>query len=388
MNRRQFLTLLAASALARYVPAAEVQTDVRISKITAFDLPTKRPKFIGKNARLDNHGDTSIDRVVILEGSDGTQGFGCCRADAKTLGNLLSKPPSTTGLGVHTMPVWDLLGKILKKPVYRLLNGNAQRSPIRVYDGSIYFSDLLSDYADRWPDRFRWEIDEILGRGHRAFKAKIGRGNKWMTREEGDARDIEVLRILREHAGKDVAIAVDANNGYDLPRTKRLLETLSDYNFAFMEEMFPEDVKTDLELKTFLRDHKLATLIADGETQPNVEPLRPMIEAKAIDLFQLDVNAVGIEGLMAEAALCKEHGSSICPHTWGTLLGFYVQLHVAVAIDNFYAGEQDPLSSDLVISDGYAIKDGMISISDSPGFGLKLDADKLSRIKPTLELRS
>src|SRR2546429_7200636 len=122
LTRRSFLAATTSLAFAPFALAADAPRDIKVTRVTAFDLITRRKKFIGKNARLDDHGDSSRDRLVILQASDGSQGFGCCRADAKTLAALLGQAPATEGLGVHTMPAWDLLGKILKKPVYRLLN--------------------------------------------------------------------------------------------------------------------------------------------------------------------------------------------------------------------------------------------------------------------------
>jgi L-alanine-DL-glutamate epimerase-like enolase superfamily enzyme len=398
MHRREFL-FASAALLARCAFARDIPRDVKIVRITAFDIASKRPKFVGKNARLDDHGDGSRDRVVILHAGDGSQGIGCCRASEKDLSSLLNKNPADlfdpatartkSPLGVHTMPLWDLLGKLANQPVYKLLNDSpSPDATVSVYDGSIYFSDLIPAYADKWQDRFKWELDELFSRGHRAFKAKIGRGSKWMPRDEGDARDIEVLKVLRAHAGKDVSIAVDANNGYGPERTRKLLDALPDYNFAFVEEMFPEEIEADLELKKFLRERKLKTLVADGETQPNVAALKPFMEKGALDLYQLDVNGVGVEGLMEEAALCRPTGGALAPHSWGTLLGFYAQLHVARAIPNFFSGEQDPLHSDALIAEGYAIKDGRITVPDAPGFGLRLDPDKMSNLKPVFELNS
>jgi L-alanine-DL-glutamate epimerase-like enolase superfamily enzyme len=293
-------------------------------------------------------------------------------------------------LGVHSMPLWDVVGRLSGKPVSEMLAGPPKPQtaafPIRVYDGSIYFQDLLPQYEHTWRDQFKKELDELFSRGHNAFKVKIGRGAKWMPREEGDKRDVEVLKLLREHAGKGAAIAVDANNGYGLERTKWLLNELPDYNFDFVEEMFPEVIEEDLALKKFIAEKKLATKVADGETNPNVEPLKPFMPAKAIDLYQLDVNAVGCEGLMEEAALCAPHDEFIAPHTWGTLLGFYAQLHVARAIQNFYSGEQDPLSHPAVITDGYKIEGGLATIPKTPGFGLTLDETKLKDVKPIVDL--
>jgi L-alanine-DL-glutamate epimerase-like enolase superfamily enzyme len=383
----------AAALLVRTAFAANAPRDVKIVRVSGFDLPSKRPKFVGKNARLDDHGDGSRDRLVLVRTSNDVVGFGCCRAPEKALAALLGKSPAmTSGLGVHTMPMWDLLGKLAGQPVYKLLNNSPRADEkIPVYDGSIYFSDLLPQFADekKWPDRFKWELDELFARGHRAFKAKIGRGSKWMARDEGDARDIAVLNTLREHSGKEVAIAVDANNGYDPQRTRKLLDALPDYNFAFIEEMFPEEMAPYVELHAFMRERKLKTLIADGETQPNVSGLKPFMEkGGAIDLYQLDVNGVGVEGLLEEATLCRPTGGKIAPHAWGTLLGFYAQLHVARAIDNFYSAEQDPLHSDVLITEGYTIKDGHITVPATPGFGLALDAEKLAALKPVLDLHA
>ncbi len=195
--------------------------------------------------------------------------------------------------------------------------------------------------------------------------------------------------VLRDHAGRDVKIAVDANNGYlDVARVARMLDALPDYNFDFLEEMFPEEVEKDLALKQELKKRNLKTLLADGETQSNVGPLKPLMEAKALDLFQLDINGVGCEGLIEEAALAAPHGGAIAPHSWGTLVGFYAMIHVARAIPNFYSGEQDPLTSETINADGYKIADGRCTVPDSPGFGLKLDEKRLADLKPQFDLKA
>jgi len=160
------------------------------------------------------------------------------------------------------MPLWDIAGKVLGRAVYELLGGAGPKK-VPVYDGSIYFSDLLEQYSTSWRDRFREEIDMGLAAGHRAFKVKIGRGAKWMPSAEGYARDVEVLRVIRKHAGAKILIGVDANNGYDPASTRKLLAEVGDLNLAFVEEMFPEDVEQYLSLKDFLQAHGLETLIAD-----------------------------------------------------------------------------------------------------------------------------
>jgi L-alanine-DL-glutamate epimerase-like enolase superfamily enzyme len=253
--------------------------------------------------------------------------------------------------------------------------GKPQSPPRRVpvYDGSIYFADLLPQSADHWQDEFKRQLDLGLALGHRGFKIKIGRGNKWMPREEGDARDIAVVRLIRAHAGKDALVGVDANNGYDLAGAKRFVEQTADCQLAFTEEMFPEDVEQCGALKQCFADHKLATLLADGETQHELSAFEPFIATKTIDILQADMNRFGMEGILREAAMARPQGIRIAPHNWSSLMGFYQQLHVGAIIDNFYRAEHDPLTCDYLIADGYKIADGQASVPDAPGFGLKID---------------
>jgi L-alanine-DL-glutamate epimerase-like enolase superfamily enzyme len=388
MRRREFLKAIAAGAWVSAASWAHAPPDdIRITRIVGFDLVSERPKLVGKNSRLDVHGQRATDRMVRLYTNAGIEGIGNCRAEQAALAKLLGKNPFefyqpaskivTGPLGPGTMPVWDLLGKVLKKPVYQLLGG-AGLVRIPVYDGSIYFSDLLPEYAGRPLDRFKEEIDMGLAVGHRAFKVKIGRGARWMPPEEGYARDVQVLKTIRQHAGPEILIGVDANNGYDPAGTERLLTELPEYNFAFLEEMFPEDIEKYLTLKRFISQHGWKTLIADGETQGDINAYKPFIEARAIDVFQGDMNRFGFEGIQTEAAWCKAQGLQVAPHNWGSLVGFYMQLHVGRAITNLYRAEHDPLSNDILIAEGYRNREGYATVPDAPGFGLKINDEKFT----------
>lgn len=397
ITRRSFLaTTLGGSLATRFAWAKDLPKDVRITRIVGFDLISKRSKLAGKNARKDVHGDTGRDRMVRIYTSAGVEGLGCSRVSQRRLGLLLGKDPLSflksstprmdSPVGSHTMALWDLAGKILNKPVYELLGGNGPRR-VPVYDGSIYFMDLLPQYAATWKDRLRREIDMGLEIGHRAFKVKIGRGNKWMPAEEGYARDLDVLTTIRAHAGKDITIGVDANDGYDLERTKRLLSDLPSYDIAFVEEMFPERVLQYRELKRFIQARKLKTLIADGENWGKASQCKPFVKAKVVDVLQADMRRLGFEGILEEASLGRPHGCRVAPHNWGSLIGYTMQLHVGRAIDNFYMAEHDPLFTDVILSDGYAVKDGKATLPDAPGMGLKINEKAFARLRPTFDLK-
>jgi len=388
MQRRDFLTAIAGAALMRVVEAADPPKDVRITRAVGFDLVSQRSKVAGKNARLDVHGDRATDRMVRLYTNAGVEGIGNCRAEKDACTKLIGKDPfeffrrdarCVTGpLGAGTMPLWDLAAKLLEKPAWVVMGG-AGIEKVPVYDGSIYFADLLPQYADRWRDRFKEEIDMGLADGHRAFKIKIGRGSKWLPRDEGDARDVEVVSLIRQHAGHDVLLGVDANNGYDLAGAKRFLQQVADVKLSFVEEMFPETVDECLALKQFIKEQGSATLLADGETQHELETFKPFIAARAIDIYQGDMNHFGIDGILTEAAWATEQKLFIAPHNWGSLGGYYQQLHVGRAVLNFYRAEHDPLSNKVLMAEGYVRKDGFATLPDRPGFGLSIDEKAFAR---------
>jgi L-alanine-DL-glutamate epimerase-like enolase superfamily enzyme len=90
------------------------------------------------------------------------------------------------------------------------------------------------------------------------------------------------------------------------------------------------------------------------------------------------MNHFGFEGILTEAAWAQPAGIRIAPHNWGSLIGFYMQLHIGRAIQNFYMAEHDPLSNDILLADGYEIKDGACSVPAAPGFGLAIDETKFA----------
>ncbi|HET6883643.1 MAG TPA: enolase C-terminal domain-like protein [Pirellulales bacterium] len=388
MRRRNFLATTAVLLIAKRLEAADLPDDVRVTRIVGFNVTSRRNKLAGKNARLDVHGDRGHDRMLRIYTNLGLEGVGNCAISKEAAAELLGKNPldfyqpamrRVVGpFGAGTMPLWDLAGKLLKKPAYELLGGEGTVN-VPVYDGSIYFADLLPQYAGRWADRFRDEIDMGLKLGHRAFKIKIGRGFKWMPRAEGDRRDLEVVKLIRQHAGPEVLLGVDANNGYDLAGAKRLLDELGDVKLAFVEELFPETVDECLALKAFIRDRGWGTLVADGETQHELAAYQPFAEAGAIDVFQGDMNHFGIDGILAEAVMAKPHGGRIAPHNWGSLVGFFMESHVGRAVTNFYRAEHDPLASNVLVADSYQNDEGMVSVSDAPGFGLSIDDTTFAR---------
>jgi len=391
MKRRTFISALGTAATTSLIfpfgCKEAIPKDVKINRIVKLSIPTYRPKYVGKNSRIDDHTDQSRDVAIRVYASNGMSGLGPFRGTDEDLQKLVGSTllewyiadEKSIKVGNRgTTAFWDLLGKYYEKPVWQLLRP-AAREKVPLYDGTIYFQDLLPDHADNYMDQFKKEFDMGMEMGHNFFKMKVGRGSKWMEKQAGYDRDIEVLAACREYLGPDIRIGVDANNGMDLESSKKMLLDLPDFDFEFMEEMFPEVVATTKALHDFIRDNGFDTLVADFESQKEVEELRPFMEAGCIDILQGDMNQFGIEGILAEAEMAKPYGGRVAPHNWGSMLGYYTQLHLGKVIENWYMAEQDWLTTPAITAEGYSMQDGFTTVSDAPGFGLYINEQDLEK---------
>ena len=223
------------------------RTGRRIVRIDGATLTGTRPRPAGANARLGPHGTAVTVPIVRLTLDDGTTGFGRSRATPDDLAPLLGlalddafTPASTDGPGGVVgafagaeFALWDTLGLATGKPVWALVAhfagtavpGHAPRVP--VYDTSLYFDDLHLGSHEAGAALIADEAMQGWGRGHRAFKMKVGRGARQMPTDAGMARDIAAIRAVREAIGPDAPLMIDANNGYTLNQAKHVLGATS-----------------------------------------------------------------------------------------------------------------------------------------------------------------
>lgn len=388
LSRRDFLAASGILALASSrVGAAKTDSpldDHRINRVRGFRYRAPRPKFVGKNSHLDNHGDHTSDEVLVLTTDRGVEGVGAGRIGADAARAILGKPVSALwsddrgsigALGRADHALFDLVGKILEKPAWTLLGGKGDEWT-RVYDGSIYFNDILDEHAARGVDRLLDEVDMGLEAGFRAFKIKVGRGYKWMEKDAGFRRDVEVIRRIREHVGPDVDMMVDANNGFTPEETRRWLGEVGDCRLTFVEEMFPEAVEDDRNLREFLRERDWGTLVADGESADKPEHFTPYLDAGVLDILQPDIRAFGLslQWTLAKELKRRSSPARLAPHNWGSHLGGFMQVTLARGLEEVVWCEIDRSRSTLFDSSAYPMRDGRMRAPDVAGCGLVLKA--------------
>ena len=394
MTRRHFLGAVAAAGAAGAAGAA------RINRITLAPADGRFHKFVAMNSYdTAPKGHTYQNTLVRIATEQGVEGVGVMSyrgpddeyvaglrsllgADPLALyvnegGRITGRSASHAALLRKYKhldgPLFDLIGKLSGQPVWRLL-GPSVRERVEVYDGTLYFSDIW--FRDRGVRAVIEEAEEAQKKGYRGIKLKLGRGWKWMDREEGLRRDIEVVRAVRKAMGPQLKIMADANNGYkdDVARAWRLMSETAEANLFWMEEIFPETVKDYTELRARMRGAGIRTLIADGESTQAAEEFAPFVKpARLIDVLQMDIRTGGYIENLAVARMAEAAGGSSVPHNWGSQAGVFLALQFARAVKCVMGAEDDRSTCDAIIAEGYEFRDGTYTVPDGPGLSLRVD---------------
>lgn len=363
-----------------------VTADPTLRSVELHRLETRYPRTIGRNARLGEHGNGPWADVVVMRTDNGRTGWGLLEGppgDVDTLiGRRLSDLIDPTS-GVHDprdhwvdIALHDLLGVVLDQPVHALLGGRGTID-VPVYDGALYFDDLAPQHSPRGIARILEECRADAALGYRDVKLKIGRGNRWMPRAEGDARDVAVTRAVRE-AMPGARLLVDANDGYDLPGFLRYLDAVADVGLHWVEEPFLDDADDLAQLRAWLDEHSPATLIAEGETTPDVPALLPIAAAGSIDVLLMDVISFGLTPWRRLMPEVEAAGTRASPHAWGQPLKTRYAAHLAAGCGNVELVEGVPGTVQGVEDALLRPVDGVLHLDDAPGFGLPLpDAEHL-----------
>ncbi|MFC7620095.1 enolase C-terminal domain-like protein [Microlunatus sp. GCM10028923] len=352
--------------------------EVTVSTVRTARLRTRYPRPVGRNARLGHHGDGGESAVAIIEASDGSVGWGLFEGDSGPIESVVDRPvaelidPATgiTDPSLHWLDIalHDLAGVLLDLPVYAMLGGSGS-TRVEVYDGAIYFDDLDPDDAPRGVAAALRNCADDAATGHRSFKLKIGRGNRWLPREAGDRRDREVTRAVRE-AYPEARILVDANDGYDLAGFVEYAEAVADCDLYWVEEPFADDAADLAGLRQALDRISPDTKIADGEFQPELDQLLPIAGAGDLNVLLMDVISFGLTRWRAIMPELIKLGVAASPHAWGRPLKTLYAAQFAAGLGNIDIVEGVPGTTDGVDTGSYRFADGHLSVPDRPGFGL------------------
>ncbi len=269
---------------------------------------------------------------------------------------------------------WDWRGKVAEKPVAELLGGSA--GPLRAYASSMRRDISPKDEAARLL-RLR------DAHGFDAFKVRVG-AECGRDRDEWDGRTEEIIPTIRRAMGEGAALLVDANSGFGVERAIAVGQMLQDNGYEHFEEPCPY---WELE-QTAQVTAALEIAVTGGEQDCDLPTWRRMIAMRAVDVIQPDVLYLGgMIRSMQIARMGAEAGLPCTPHCANLSLITLFTMHLLRAVPNpgkylEFAIEGDdyyPWQRDLFVTDPYSVKDGHVSVSDAPGWGVEVAPDWLAR---------
>lgn len=258
--------------------------------------------------------------------------------------------------------LWDIKGKHFGEPIHRLLGGK-QHDSIKAYASILFGSDgtETADIGRRW-----------TGAGYRAVK--FG----WEPMGESEAVDIDLVRGAREGLGA-ATLLIDAGCVWDARTALRRAHTFADYNIEWLEEPLRED---DIDGYVWLRDRSPVP-IASGEGECGREAFRPLIEQRALDVYQVDLSRNGFTDASYIRSRVEEVGARLCNHFYTSPITAAASLHwLSTCRDAFLfedCVEQSAIRNDLATERIQAV-DGQIHVPDGPGLGISLNEETVSRL--------
>jgi L-alanine-DL-glutamate epimerase-like enolase superfamily enzyme len=268
-----------------------------------------------------------------------------------------------SAIGGIDIALWDILGKSLNAPVWRLLGGRrAERMPAYASGG--------------WADA-QTIGQQLLGYvakgGFKAVKMRVG------VMDGTPARSAERVKAARAALGPDIGLACDAHGTFTVSEAKAFARLVEDCDLMWFEEPVSGDDKAGMaEVR-----RSSSVPISAGESEFTRHDFRELAELRAADILQPDLAiAGGISEALRISAIASAFNLRLAPHLWSGAPGFAAGLAVAATSSAGFILEyslgSNPMLQDLVV-EGFPVKQGMVDIPDRPGLGITVKEDFVRR---------
>ena len=255
--------------------------------------------------------------------------------------------------------LWDLMGKALGVPLWKLWGGYRSRVPV-ITIGGYYGSNLT----------IKEEVEYLLKEEFAGMKFKIG----GMSPED----DAKRFKEARKVGGDNFRIAVDANQGYTPAQAIEFSKLVADDNLLWFEE--PCIWQND---KKGMRDVRYGGSVAvcAGQSEFSAAGCRDLMEAGAIDFCNFDSSwSGGPTEWRKVAAMATVYDVKMAHHEEAQ-----VSAHLLASIPHgtyveYFHPDRDPIWHNL-LANRPALKDGHIQLNDNPGLGWELDRDYINKYR-------
>lgn len=301
----------------------------------AFEIDEMRPRLIGEDP-------FNIEKIV------GT--------------NYYEGPLCKTVSAVE-IACWDIIGKALQVPVYKLLGG-------RVWD-KIPITGFIGIMA---PELMLEEAVKAVNQGVRTLKIKVGRDPH---------QDVKTVRAIRQAVGDQINIRIDANQGWSVATAISQSRKMEDCDIQYMEQPIP--IWDQDGLARIRQKSSVPVCICEG--LHSLPQLMSLIKKDAIDFISTDPSRTGgLMGFKKFCAVAESAGIPVITHVSASGVSAAAWSHVTItaspcmyACDITYPGwdigSWSPTGD--VINESVPYQNGFFSVGDKPGLGVSLNTDNL-----------
>ena len=265
-----------------------------------------------------------------------------------------------TAISAIDIAVWDLMGKLVGKPVFKLLGGRTKER-IPVYYSKLYAGPVES---------MQREAEEAVAAGYQAFKSRFGYGPQ--DGMAGMRENLKRVEAVREVIGYGRDLMLEAYMGWNLDYTRRMLPKLEKYEPRWLEEPVIAD-----DLEGYAELNRGPIPISGGEHEFSLLGCAQLLRSKAVSVLQYDTNRVGgITAAQKINAVAEAHQVPVIPHA-----GQMHNYHLTMANANCPISEYFPVFDVEVgnelfyyIFDGDPeAEDGWLQLDDDrPGLGIEI----------------
>ena len=277
-------------------------------------------------------------------------------------------PVLMSALSAVEMALWDILGKSLNVPVYKLLGGKTM-DKVRIYVNGWFA-------GAKTPEEFGQKAAVAVKRGITAMKwDPFGKSYLEISNKDLDTA-LKCIQAVREAAGDGVDLLIEGHGRFNVPTCIKIAKELEQFKPMWFEEPTPPD---NLEALKAVRD-KSPVAISAGERLYNLKQFKDLFEMRAADYIQPDVShAGGIMELKKIAAMADAYYIPFAPHNPSGPVACAASLQLAASTTNFSILEimysDVPWRKD-VTNESLHYEDGYITIPDKPGLGVEINEEE------------
>jgi len=275
------------------------------------------------------------------------------------------------GIAIHAMSgidmaLWDIKGKALGQPVWKLLGGGFHKR-IRPYASSL-FGATPAETGER-ARRFR----------DMGFTAvKFG----WHPMGQDEKTDIALVREARKGLGDGADLMIDAGLVWDAKTAIQRARAFSEYRIFWLEEpLLPDDYDGYRKLS-----EAVDVRIAAGEEESERKSYLELMDRGRVDIVQVDLTRCGgfTEG-MKIANLAQDRGLPVVNHGFTTYINVAAALHFLNSIPNSFilefVAEEGTTLRDQITKQRIVAKDGWLDIPKGPGLGVELNEEAVAKYR-------